>query len=748
MDPTTPPSPSRASPLRMRLLLLAASGLLPLMIVLAWGFNHLIEERRRNAEETVLELSRALATGVDAELRSVMTLLQHMSTSDELERADLRDFHQTAMRTAEQLGWHYAALADADGRVLFRTDQEWGTSGIASREASSIARVIETGLPSVSHVIDLPGPTSAGFAVRVPVMRGGKVVYVLSAVLPTSKILSVLDRQALPSGSVATVIDQSNRQVARWPSSMTPGPAPGLLALLSQGDDHGVGRTVTLEGIESHTGYTRLPVSAWVVAVSTSLAEFSAALLALLRAVALGLAASLALAILLAWVLSRRVLEPIEALKEGAAALGRGAPVHLPPLDIEELDEVAMALTAAAADRDRAAAQVKEALRAAEEANRSKDQFLAVLGHELRNPLAPIATAVQLMALKGDGRTAQERRIIERQLVHVTRLVDDLLDVSRITSGRLAIRREPVRVGHLLTQVVDAIRQSSYQHSLTLELAPGVEDAWVHGDEVRLAQVFNNLLVNAIKFTPAGGTIRVEAAAQDGEVRVDVADSGVGVAQPELAHIFDLFYQAPQSSDRARGGLGLGLAIVKSLVGMHGGSVSVASDGPGHGTCVSVRLPRCEPPAAGPGAQAAPAAQEDSPVRSAANILVVDDNEDAADTCAALLDIHGYSVRVAYRPEAALDLIREFSPQVAILDIGLPGMSGYTLAGHMRGQGYRGRLVALTGYGQAADMAAAKTAGFDAHLTKPVEPAQLLELVARFAEQPPEAPATAPAQDL
>jgi CheY-like chemotaxis protein len=306
-----------------------------------------------------------------------------------------------------------------------------------------------------------------------------------------------------------------------------------------------------------------------------------------------------------------------------------------------------------------------------------------------------------------------------------------LLDVSRITSGRLAIRREPVPMAQVLTQVVDAIQQSVYQHTLELELAPGTEDAWVAGDEVRLVQVFNNLLVNAIKFTPAGGTIRVTARVQDDSVRVDVQDSGVGVTQPELKHIFELFYQAPQSSDRARGGLGLGLAIVKSLVEMHGGGVSAASDGPGHGTCVSVVLPLCEVPAA------SVLPEETESARGAAKILVVDDNEDAADTCATLLEIHGYELRVAYTPDGALQTLDGFTPDVAILDIGLPGMSGYTLAGRMQAPpfNYRGRLIALTGYGQAADMAASKAAGFDAHLTKPVSPGELLDLVAQFAQQ-------------
>jgi len=723
-----PSSQARARPLRMRLLLLAASGLLPLVIVLGWGLDHLVQERRGDAEDSVLELSRALATAVDAEMHSVMTLLQHMGTSDELEQADMRAFRLTAKRTAEQLGWIHASLADSEGRVLFRTDETYGASDPVSVEPMSLTRAIETKVPVVSQVIESPKLKSSAFAVRVPVMRGGQLVYVISAVLPTDKILAVLIRQNIPSGSVTSVFDHTSRRVARSQRATSPFASPSLQVLLNRGDSQGVGRTVTREGTENYTGYTRLPDSGWVVVVGTSVEAASEGLRALLRAVALGLAASLGFAVLLAWVLSRRILQPIDALKNGAVALGRGAPVQLPRLDIVELDDVALVLTAAAADRDRAAAQITQALRAAEDANRSKDQFLAMLGHELRNPLAPISTAVQLMALKGDNNIAQERHVIERQLVHVTRLVDDLLDVSRITSGRLTIRHEPVLIAAILTQVVDTIRQLLHQRSLSIELAPEMDEAWIAGDEVRLVQIFNNLLVNAIKFTGPGQSIRVRAAVEGSEVRVAVEDTGVGLTPMELERIFGLFYQAPQSADRARGGLGLGLPIVKSLVEMHQGSVHATSAGPGQGSCFTVRLPRCAPPQA-----------REQPVvpaaRGAGNVLVVDDNEDAADTCATLLEMSGYNVRVAYTPEAALETLREFKPRVAILDIGLPGMSGYALARLMRAAPirYRGRLVALTGYGQAADMAATKDAGFDAHLTKPVPPSTLLDVVAENA---------------
>jgi CheY-like chemotaxis protein len=290
----------------------------------------------------------------------------------------------------------------------------------------------------------------------------------------------------------------------------------------------------------------------------------------------------------------------------------------------------------------------------------------------------------------------------------------------------------------VLTQVVDAIQPSLHGRSLSLALAPGVERAWVTGDEVRLAQVFNNLLVNAIKFTRPDESIRVKAAVAGSEVQVDVEDTGVGISQEELERVFELFYQAPQSSDRAQGGLGLGLPIVKSLVTMHGGTVYASSAGPGQGSCVTVRLPLGEPAAVSE--DMAPG----SATQGAGNILVVDDNEDAADTCATLLRLSGYTVRVAYSPDEAIEILRQFTPQVAILDIGLPGMSGYELARIMRAPpiGFRGRVVALTGYGQAADIAASTEAGFDAHLTKPAAHSQLLELLERLMQPRMEPAAT------
>ncbi len=723
----------RARPLRMRLLILAASGLLPLGALVAWGIFHLVQERQVQSEQAVSNMSRALATTVEAELRSTTVQLDQMGISDELERADFRAFYSSAQRTAQLSGWREMVLSDPDGRALFRTTQPYGASDPTARETESLSRVVATRQPAIGPVVT--DGTKEVFRVRVPVLREAKLIYVLTAVVPVEKIGAVLSRQNLSVDSVAAVFDQAQYRVARSRPAPAPTPSPSLKAMLDRGNDQGVGRTITRDGIESFSGYTRLKDSGWVVAVAVSVDEAYRDLYALFRAVALGLAASLALSVLLAWLLSRKVIEPIEQLKEGAAALGRGDPVRLPRLDIAELDDVAVSLTNAALERDRAAdergrmgSQVAQALHSAEDANRSKDQFLAMLGHELRNPLAPIMNAVQLMALKGDATTAPERKIIERQLMHVTRLVDDLLDVSRITGGRLNIHPEPIRLGALLTQLTDTIRPSLHERELTLELKPGAESAWVSGDEVRLTQVFNNLLVNAIKFTPVGGKVFMRAAVSGQHMQIDVEDTGMGIASEDLRHVFELFYQAPQSNDRARGGLGLGLPIVRSLVEMHGGSTSGDSAGPGMGSCFTVRLPLCQPPVDSQGPASQPAAQ------GAGHVLVVDDNEDAADTCAMLLELNGYEVRVAYTPEQAMQLMAQQHPDVAVLDIGLPGMSGYELAQALRAApyNYRGRLLALTGYGQATDRAASARSGFNGHITKPVAPATLLRLIDRL----------------
>ena len=721
--------------LRFRLFMLAASGLIPLALVAIAVIVSLVRDRTQEAQNAALDVSRALATAVDAELRSIGSILQSLAQTGHLATDRLDDFRGVAARVATSQGWRTIVVADGTGRILMNSAQAAAAPDPQPVDAESMRRAIATRMVTVGRVAEGQFNQGPAFAVRVPVVRDGQLIYVLSAVIPAERILAVVARQRVPESWTVGIFDQAGNRVARSRQHASARPSPTLEALLAGGAPEGAGQTRTLEGFLSQTGFTRLQASGWVVAIGISQREADRGFFRVLAAVAGGLAASLALSAFLAWYFTRQVTEPIDQLKAAAGALGRGDVVRLAPLGISELQDVAGALALAAGDRDRAArereellARVTDALRLAEDAARSKDEFLAMLGHELRNPLAPIATALHLMARKGDASTRTEREVVERQLGHMTRLVDDLLDVSRITGKRLAMRFEPVRLADLVEHAAQGVQPLLGERPFRVRVDDDARGLWVSGDQDRLGQVLNNLLGNAIKFTGSDAPIELALrAAGDGFAEIALTDGGFGMPPEVLEHVFDLFYQAPQGADRSRGGLGLGLAIVRSLVEMHGGSVRAESQGAGHGSCFIVRLPTMTaPPAPEPAAESPHAA-------GIGRVLLVDDNQDAADTAAALLEIAGYDVKVAYHPQAALDLLEGFRPEVAVLDIGLPGMSGYELAAQVRTHpgGAQCYLVALTGYGTQADVTRAMEAGFAEHLVKPAGPDALLEAVAR-----------------
>ena len=358
----------------------------------------------------------------------------------------------------------------------------------------------------------------------------------------------------------------------------------------------------------------------------------------------------------------------------------------------------------------------------AEAANRAKDEFLAMLGHELRNPLSPILTALQLMKLRGGGGLERERAVIERQVGYLTRLVDDLLDVSRIAQGKVELKQELVEIAEVVAKAVEVATPLLDQRTHVLDVDVTTR-LWVRGDSLRLNQVVSNLLTNAAKYTPPGGHITVRATEERGEVVIRVRDTGIGIAPDVLPRVFDLFVQERQAIDRSLGGLGLGLTIVRNLVERHGGTVSAHSDGLGTGSEFVVRLRRANVPVEPVAADVDPASDAViAPNDAALRILVVDDSIDGAETLAAALSAKGYQTRVAFDAPAALRIAVEFLPSVAFLDLGLPGMDGYELAARLRGLPQLNgiKLCALTGYGQEADRQKTRDGGFDHHLVKPI----------------------------
>jgi two-component system CheB/CheR fusion protein len=361
------------------------------------------------------------------------------------------------------------------------------------------------------------------------------------------------------------------------------------------------------------------------------------------------------------------------------------------------------------------------------QADRAKDEFLAMLGHELRNPLGTISSALGL--LDASGYPERDRRVVgvvRRQTAQLARLVDDLLDVSRLTSGRIQLQRAPVELHALARRCLAALAESgrSAAHEVALEGGP----AYAEGDAARLEQVVTNLLDNALKYTRPGGRIVVGTSTVGREAMLRVQDTGQGIEPDLLPRVFDLFVQEPQGLDRARGGLGLGLAVVKRLVELHGGSVSARSPGPGRGADFTVRLP-ATPPA--PPTAGRPAPPPTAAVRPRRRVLVVEDNSDAREMLCMALEAAGHVVEEAEDGPTGLARLASFRPDVALIDVGLPGLDGYAVAriARSRADTRAIRLVALTGYGQSEDRARALSAGFDRHVTKPVDPLVLDDLV-------------------
>jgi len=376
--------------------------------------------------------------------------------------------------------------------------------------------------------------------------------------------------------------------------------------------------------------------------------------------------------------------------------------------------------------------RAEEALR---EADRRKDEFLAVLAHELRNPLAPIRYAVALA--KREGTRVTERRlqaqaIIERQVEHMSRLLDDLLDVSRITRGTLMLRRSPVDLASVVAAAQEAARPLIEARNHTLAVTLPQEPLRLVVDPVRLAQVLANILINAAKYTDSGGRIDLEAKRRDGELVIAVRDNGIGISAEMMPRVFTLFAQASPAIERSEGGLGIGLALVRGLVELHGGTVRAYSRGVGQGSEFVVRLPIGN---AGEGADSDETGVPACAGTKRLRLLVADDNRDSAASCAALLEASGHQVSIAHTGREAFDLACSLEPDALLLDIGMPELNGYQLAQRIRatGWGRRALLIAITGWGQVEDKLQALAAGFDQHLTKPIDPSVLEALLQRSA---------------
>jgi signal transduction histidine kinase/ActR/RegA family two-component response regulator len=722
--------------LRSRLLLLVAAGVLPITVASGFALLAVAEYQKERAKQSGIEITRALSTAVDAELQRSSSVLEGLATSTLLDSGDLKGYHEALRRVvATRPEWLSAVLHDRHGVMLLNTRLEFGAKTPPTAEKESLDLAMQTHRPVIGYLARGALGTY-NLALRVPVLRDGELRYVLSAVINPDAIVQIITRQRLAADWVVSVFDGKGMRVARsrqHADFLGKAPAPSLKRLMDESGNEGSGTTYALEGDLVYTAYSRSPSTGWAVAIGIPPAVVESGAARSLAAYGGGIALSIAIGFLAAFFIARRITVPMAALSVAAQALGRRQAVSAPATRIGEIRSVADSLVAAAHEREKAEAEREELLRreqearaAAEAASRAKDEFLAMLGHELRNPLGAIANASHLLerAALDAGSEQHAKEVIRRQVEHLSRLTDDLLDAGRAVMGKIVLQREPLDLAAVVSRALDTLQATERlgAHRLQRNLAP----VWVNADYTRLEQILVNLIGNAIKFTPSGGTITVGVHAQGDDAVLSVRDTGVGMTPELCARAFDLFVQGDGGIDRTQGGLGIGLTLVRRLAELHGGHAGVTSEGRGQGSEATVRLPAIQAPAAVP-----PVTTQRYRGRRC-DILIVDDNRDGAETLRRLLELAGHTVRIEYDGLKGLEAALKQPPDVGLIDIGLPGIDGYELVKRIRSSlgEHAPFLVAVTGYGVSEDRSRALAAGFDAHLVKPVDMALLESLLA------------------
>ncbi len=597
-------------------------------------------------------------------------------------------------------------------------------------DPASVLEAAKSARPTIGNVVTGGVLNRPLFTVRVPVLRDGKAKYVLSAVVESPVVGGIVDRQKFPATWAVAVLDGSYSFVVRRPEPVkgsAAAPSESLKRALDSAPQ-GFQRGQLLDGSEIYRAFQRSSLSRWSASIAVPRSVVEQSLNGVYVLVA-GFAGAAMLGLWIAWWLASRISQPIAALARAAPALGRGETAALPPAGaVDEVRELARALGESAVairDREERQRQAEHALRTAD---RAKDEFLAMLGHELRNPLASVSNAAQLLKMAKHQPQVLENvsAILGRQVEHMTRLVDDLLEVGRVTGGKVRLQREPLDLSATIVHWLDAWRSDSrfLHHDVSTALQP----VWVFADRARIEQVFSNLLDNAIKYTPAGGQIRISLRAENAKAILEISDTGLGMPPELIGRVFDLFVQGERTLAREQGGLGIGLTMVKRLVELHGGTVQAKSEGTNHGATFTIELPAIERPEQ---------VSEVSSMTSTAmqrRILIIEDDDDARDSLAELLRLDGHHVTVASTGKDGVESASSSAPEFVLVDIGLPDIDGYEVARRLRSNPAtsRLRLVAVTGYGTQEDRRSALAAGFDEHLAKPVA----LELLKAMLSKP------------
>ena len=728
--------------LRSHLALIATATLLPVVVFSAIALNMLLDAERKAVLRSLHETARSTALMIDREIGSAETGLKVLGTSARLSAGDLAGFYEQARLMRVGSG-SWTVLLDSDGQQIVNTVVPFGS--VLPLPSPAVREGVRSILRSERTVVSdlVTGTLTKRYltTVNVPVSAVAGKRYVLSQVFAADHFMEIFRQNRIPATWTVAVIDHAGNFIARsrQPEQMVGRAARPELVKAASTIADGEIRHKTLEGLDSFDVFTHSPLSGWTVAVAVPAEAVEASARKAVLVAAAGLLAALLAAAGTAALVSRRLLTSIGGVDTAAAALARGEPPPPVRTGVAELDRLARSLTGAgtvllqekqsrlAAESERARLLENERIARldAELQNRQKDQFLAMLGHELRNPLSAISGAIAVMKARDASAALNVRAhtIIERQSNHLSHIVDDLLDLSRMSMGRIILEKQPLDLAAVVHASIDTLHAAGRVGACDIGIE--AEPVWIDADRTRLDQILGNVLGNALKFSSRKGRIDITVSGSANEAVWTVRDFGIGISPDLMPNIFDAFVQGAAQADHALGGLGVGLNLVRQLVKLHGGTITVSSTGIGAGTLVEIRFPRRSMPVA-------PAAAEESvPVITGTDmappamstVLLIEDNVDSREMMAMLLGMLGYQVLEAANGVDGLQLARSRQPAIAVVDIGLPDMDGYEIARQLRADAglQNMTLIALTGYGQDADRKRAMEAGFDSHLVKPLD---------------------------
>ena len=725
--------------MRTQLFIVTAVSILPVVLAAGIALHQIREGEKDAALRGLKETVRATALIVDREVQGALSGLKALGTSPHLETRDFKAFYEQA-KALNQPPDVWTLLLDSTGAQVLNTALPFDAQLQSAAAMDRVTRVIATQKPLVTDVFRGPVTGKMLTTIYAPAQAAGAKSFVVAQAFSLEHWRKTASQSNLPGDWVVAVIDKNGKFISRshQADQRVGTQAKPELVSAAAASSEGVIRLKTLENINSYQAFAHSALTGWTIAIAAPADSVEEAARDAVRIALVGMLLAITAALLAVFYFGRRFINSFESARAFATALGQGRKLATVKSSIDEVNELNQALAEAGIvlDNERQSRRVAEdqtlrllegAKLAQEEAvaqNIAKDQFLAMLGHELRNPLAAISGATTLLETPDVDGDRQQRSvaIISRQNRHLRQIVDDLLDVSRMLVGKIELVTAPLDLTDCVKNCVDALRTTEAGSKARISIQ--AQPVWIDGDAVRVEQILNNLLGNALKFSAPDGEIRVRVEEQSGRALVSVEDKGNGMTPELLAHVFDPFVQGPAPADRMQSGLGIGLALVRQLVRLHHGEIAALSAGAGLGSTFTFWIPSI------PGQQApSPASAETAPLNR--KIVYVEDNEDAREVMAQMLCDFGFEVIQAVDGKSALTRVAEAQPDVVLMDIGLPDMNGYELARRLK-ENPASRsipLIALTGYGQLQDKDVATQAGFAAHLVKPVDLDDILRTI-------------------